>query len=182
MYECVCIYCKELVLYPFTQFLCEAKVAMKPFVLIIVLMPSASLLAKGVASQVTNTTSDANQPSLSCFPGLVYNQKYNTCECVNASLFGEGIVCQTNQGKLKLLSFCVTGDGQNREQAVGGFCPYNFPSGITLPLIKPSPEGMDTLFCEDVHCNEHCVGNVLKTTAWSSTIVTTIVSSLVSAN
>ena len=62
---------------------------------------STLLLENTVLSQMAlpSSAEQLAEDRYDCFPGLVYNQQYNACQCVNATLFGEGIVCQTNQAK-----------------------------------------------------------------------------------
>ena len=71
------------------------------------------VMAKVTMSQAMFSSSDGQlaMGQNDCFPGLVYNQQYNACQCVNATLFGEGVVCQTDKANCYKDSFAsqVTG-------------------------------------------------------------------------
>ena len=94
-----------------------------------------------------------------CFPGLVYDQQCNTCSCVDATLFGYGIVCQGNQTRQWQTSFCISSDWKNPDQVVGGVCPYFPPEDFALPRWKKStPEDMNSLFCDGLNRNRTLCG------------------------
>ena len=93
-----------------------------------------------------------------CFPGLVYHQQYNACLCVNAVLFGQGVMCQTNQAKVRQTYFCITSDWKNMDQVVGGVCPYLSPARASIPEWKVSEEDMNSLSCKPLNRNQTLCG------------------------
>ena len=124
----------------------------QPLIALVILAP---FLFQATLNQITHSTSGDQllQSQNVCFPGLFYSAQYNTCDCLNATRFGEGIVCQTNEGTLRELFFCVTSDSKNPEQVVGGTCPYQLRENLTLPTFKPSQEEMNDMFCGQFNRN-----------------------------
>ena len=84
-------------------------------------LSQAPALSRSGEQQLANGQKD-------CFPGLVSHQRYNACLCVNATLFGSPVTCQTNQAMVEQPSFCITG------LVVGG--PYLSPSEFDIPEWK----------------------------------------------
>ena len=121
----------------------------------------SSLLAKVITSHSSPPSSSGPfaETQSDCFPGLVYDQRCNACSCVNATLFGEGILCQGNQTRPWPMSFCITSDWKNPDQVIGGVCPYFPQENFALPQWKQStPEDMNNLYCYGLNRNQTLCG------------------------
>ena len=127
---------------------------------IIIVFFSAPLFAHISASQAALSSSDEQlgNGQNDCFPGLVYDRQYNACLCMNATLFGQGIVCQTNQAKLRQMPFCITSDWKDTDQVLGGVCPYQPLKNVTIPEWKVPQEGLNSLFCQPLNRNQTLCG------------------------
>ena len=93
-----------------------------------------------------------------CFPGLIYHPQHNTCICMSATLFGGGVMCQTNQAKVQKMSFCITSDWKNTNQVVGGVCPYILPETAIIPEWKLPEEDMNSLSCKNLNRTQTLCG------------------------
>ena len=97
-----------------------------------------------------------------CFPGLVYDQKYNAYLFVNATLLDEGIAFQTNKAKVEPIDVCITSDWKNTDQVVGGVCPYIPPKSASTPEWKVLKEDMNSLSCQPIELKSNIVWKVCR--------------------
>ena len=93
-----------------------------------------------------------------CFPRLVYHKQYNACLCVNATLFGKGVMFQTNQEIVQSAYFCITSDWRKTDQVVGGVCLYLSSVSASIPEWKVSNEDMNIISCQHLNRNQTLLG------------------------
>ena len=94
-----------------------------------------------------------------CFPGLFYDEQCNSCLCLNATLFGYGILCQGNQTQQQQQLLCISSDWKNPEQVIGGLCPYVTPENFTIPQKKRNGQDeMNLLICHGLNRNQTLCG------------------------
>ena len=128
-----------------------------PVLLLASLLATARSLSQALALSLSGEQQLANGPK-DCFPGLVYDQRYNACQCVNATLFGSAVMCQTNQAKVEQPSFCITSDWKNPNLVVGGVCPYLSPSKVAIQEWKLPKEDVNSISCKPLNRNQTLCG------------------------
>ena len=137
--------------------------AMEAHRIVAFLFLAAMLVIASVGNKVTAQSpsgeEDFSNSQNDCFPGMFYNRQYNAYFCVNTSLFGKGVMCQTNEAIVRHMPFCITSDWKISNQVVEGVCRYQPPQkAVILGQKLSTREEMNSLSCKALNWNETLCG------------------------